>query len=322
MTVITNLQGEIIASFKLLRLLGRGGNGVVYLARQLTFDRITACKILHPELVDDPVYIKNFVHEARLAARLEHFHIIQALDVGCSDGLYYLIMEYVPGVSLEKIRTEHKERLTLSFLLDTAVSLADALDYAWKNFRIFHGDIKPDNLLIRDGDNSLKLADLGLAKIVGKDDLASDIMATPLYAAPEVVVADAGKIGFKSDIYSFGIMLYELLSGKAPFTGNVESVLRQHVYDAPAPLLSANPALPQMLAAFVDKMISKSPDDRPQDWAEIKSILQGFRQSVPEGTPSPSPAQKKMGKNVLPLIFSTLLLLLLAAALFVVFKLF
>jgi serine/threonine-protein kinase len=231
-------------------------------------------------------------------------------------------MEYVPGISLEKIRTGHKERLTLSFLLDIAVSLADALDYAWKNFHIFHGDIKPDNLLIRAGDNSLKLADLGLAKIVGKDDLAADIMATPLYAAPEVVVADAGKIGFKSDIYSFGIMLYELLAGKAPFTGDVESVLRQHVYDAPIPLSSANPALPQMLTAFVDKMISKSPDDRPQDWAEIKTVLQNFRKSVPGGTPVPSPAQKKKGGNISALIFSILLLLLLSAALFAVFKLF
>ena len=118
MTVITNLQGEIIASFKLLRLLGRGGNGVVYLARQLTFDRITACKILRPELVDDPVYIKNFVHEARLAAQLEHPHIIQALDVGCCDGLYYLIMEYVPGISLEKIRTERPQTPEVLEFLD------------------------------------------------------------------------------------------------------------------------------------------------------------------------------------------------------------
>jgi serine/threonine-protein kinase len=221
-----------------------------------------------------------------------------------------------------KRSTENKEKLTLSFLLDTAISLADALDYAWKNFHIFHGDIKPDNLLIRDGDDSLKLADLGLAKIVGKDDLASDIMATPLYAAPEVIVADAEKIGMKSDIYSFGIMLYELLTGKAPFTGNVESVLHQHVYNVPAPLNSANPAVKPELAVFVDKMISKSPDERPLDWAEIKAVLQSFRKSIPEGTLIPSPAQKKKGKKLLPLIFSILLLLLLSAALFAVFKLF
>lgn len=322
MTDITKLQGGLIAAFKLLRLLGKGGNGVVYLARQLTFGRITACKILYPELVNDPVYIKNFVHEARLAAQLEHPHIIQALDVGCCDGLYYLIMEYVPGISLEKIRTENKEKLTLSFLLDTAISLADALDYAWKNFHIFHGDIKPDNLLIRDGDDSLKLADLGLAKIVGKDDLASDIMATPLYAAPEVIVADAEKIGMKSDIYSFGIMLYELLTGKAPFTGNVESVLHQHVYNVPAPLNSANPAVKPELAVFVDKMISKSPDERPLDWAEIKSTLRNFRKSVPEGAAIPSAGQKKKRwKSIGLLLFSIVLLLLLAAVFFVIFKL-
>ena len=322
MTDITQLQGDIVAGFKMLRLLGRGGNGAVYLARQLNVGRITACKILFPHLGNDPVYIKNFVHEARMAARLEHPNIIQALDVGSSGNLYYFIMEYVPGVSLEKIRTSEPERITLPFLLDMSISLAGALDHAWKNFHVFHGDIKPDNLLIRSSDGVLKLADLGLAKIVGKDDLATDIMATPLYASPEVILADAGNIGIKSDIYSFGIMLYELLSGKAPFSGNVESVLRQHVDQAPQPLEKRCPRLDRELAAFIGRMIAKSPADRPHDWEEIRNVLQQIRALTPDSGKVKKSRTSGSGKQFLSLIFSILILLLAAGIAFALFKLF
>ena len=319
MSDITQLQGDIVAGFKMLRLLGRGGNGAVYLARQLSVDKIAACKILFPHLVSDPVYIKNFVHEARLAARLEHPNIIQALDVGCDGNLSYFIMEYVPGKSLEKIRTDEPERITLPFLLDISISLAGALDHAWKKFHIFHGDIKPDNLLIRDGDGVLKLADLGLAKIVGKDDLATDIMATPLYASPEVILADGANIGIKSDIYSFGIMLYELLAGKAPFRGNVESVLRQHVDKEPLPLEKARPDLDRELAAFINRMISKAPADRPHDWEEIKNVLQQIRVRTPDGGKN---LRRSPGKQFFSLVLSIVFLLLAAGIAFAVFKLF
>lgn len=319
MSDITQLRGDVVAGFKMLRLLGRGGNGAVYLARSLSVDRIAACKILFPHLVSDPVYIKNFVHEARLAARLEHPNIIQALDVGCDGKLSYFIMEYVPGKSLEKIRTSEPKRITLPFLLDISISLAGALDHAWKKFHIFHGDIKPDNLLIRDGDGVLKLADLGLAKIVGKDDLATDIMATPLYASPEVILADGANIGIKSDIYSFGIMLYELLAGKAPFRGNVESVLRQHVDKEPLPLEKARPGLDRELAAFINRMISKAPADRPHDWEEIKSVLQQIRARTPDGGKNP---RFSPGKQIFSFVLSIVFLLLAAGIAFVLFKLF
>ena len=314
----------------MLRPLGQGGNGVVYLARQLAVDRIVACKILHPHQADDPVYVRNFVHEARLAARLEHPNIIQSLDVGCRDGVYYLMMEYVPGVSLEKIRTAAPERITLSFLLNISISLAEALDHAWRTCHIFHGDIKPDNLMIRDPDGVLKLADLGLAKIVGTDDLATDIMATPLYAAPEVITADAGNIGIKSDIYSSGIMLYELLAGKAPFSGNIESVLRQHLEEIPPPLGKINPAVDRTFAALVDKMISKSPADRPRDWAVIREELLEIRKRISRdpGAGRPLrrlPEKEEMKKNLnfkhfISILFSLLLLLLAGAVAFVLFK--
>lgn len=271
------LQGTIIGGYKLLRVLGSGGNGVVYLARQLAVDRIAACKILHPDLAENPVYIRNFIREARTAASLEHPHVIQALDVGGSDGLYYFAMEYVPGVSLEKIRTTAPERITLPFLLDISISLADALDFAWSRFHIIHGDIKPDNLMIRDRDNVLKLADLGLAHVAGSDDGSGEIMATPLYAAPEVIMGGQLSTGVRSDIYSFGIMLYELLAGKAPFRGSMDDVLRQHVEVDPEPLFAVNPGVDEKLAELVGSMICKAPADRPADWKTVKDALTGIR---------------------------------------------
>ncbi|MBR7104830.1 MAG: serine/threonine protein kinase [Lentisphaeria bacterium] len=277
------LVGEVIADYQLIRLLGSGGNGVVYQARHKVINKITACKILHAELAENPVYVRNFVREARMAARLEHPHIIQALDVGSCDGLYYFIMEYVEGISLEKMRTSSPEKITLPFLLETAIALAEALDFAWQKFHVIHGDIKPDNLMIRSHDGALKLADLGLAKVAGTDDPAGEIMATPLYAAPEVAMGNLASVGVKSDIYSFGIMLYELLSGAAPFQGSVELVLQMHVDVVPPPLIKAAPFVEPALAAFVDKMIAKAPADRPADWGEIKVILSGILKKITDG---------------------------------------
>ena len=279
---LEHLEGSIIGGFKMLRLIGSGGNGVVYMARQLAVDRMAACKILHRELADNPVYIQNFVREARMAARLEHPNIIQAYDVGSGEGVYYFAMEYVPGISLEKIRTTGSDRITQPFLLDISIALADALDYAWKKFRVFHGDIKPDNLMIRDRDNVLKLADLGLARVAGTAEQDGEIMATPLYAAPEVIMGDTAKVGIKSDIYSFGIMLYELLTGNAPFQGDIETVLHQHIDKIPEAVLRMNPSVDPAFSAFVDTMISKAPADRPADWAEIKRELQKIRKNIPD----------------------------------------
>ena len=273
MSTYCELQGEIIANFKLLRLLGTGGTGAVYLARQLNFERVAACKILNPEMAENPVYIRNFIREARMAARLEHPNIIQALDVGSGSGFHYFAMEYVPGVSLEKIRVSNPDKITVTFLLNTVICLADALDYAWQNFHIYHGDIKPDNLMIREQDNVLKLADLGLARVAGSDDPDSDVMATPLYAAPEIIMGDLAHADVRSDIYSSGIMLYELLAGFAPFRGRMDDVLRSHLDETPQPLAEVNPGLDRELACFVDRMIAKAPVDRPGSWAEVREFF-------------------------------------------------
>lgn len=282
--------GSVVGAFKILKKLGSGGSGVVYLAKQMAMDKVVAVKILHQDMAENPVYIRNFVHEARMAAKLDHPNIIQALDVGSSGNICYFAMEYVNGVSLEHIRLKNRSRITLAFVLDVSIALADALSYAWESFRITHGDIKPDNLMIRHQDNMLKLADLGLANVAGTADESAEIMATPLYASPEVIMGKHPDIGVCSDIYSFGIMLYELISGAAPFRGDIDEVLRQHLDIVPPPLEEANPGIDPRLARLVAAMTAKAPADRPASWKEIKNELCSIRSTLPEKTDSPADA--------------------------------
>ena len=292
--------GDEIAGYTIIRELGRGNNGVVYLARQNMLDRLVACKILLPETAAEPGYAEAFFQEARNAAKLSHPNIVQALDVGCVNGCCYFVMEYVEGEMLETIRIENPARFTPLFMLSIAVQLADALDYAWRSQKMIHGDVKPENIMLKKSSGAAKLADFGVARVAGSQ-VDDGLMATPLYVAPEVVLgtADADP---RSDIYSFGVMLYELFCGNPPFLGTPEELVRKHVNEAPVPVREAVPGLDRELASFIDRMIAKLPDDRPQSWMEIHDTLQEIytrlkADSVPAAVPA-SPEVKK--KFVLP----------------------
>ena len=266
--------GEVFAGFRIVSELGQGNNGVVYLACQEMLDREVALKILRPELSGNAEYVEMLMREARAAARLNHPNIVQAIDAGSERGMPYLAMEYVRGRPLEEIRTASPEELSLEFLVAVTAQLADALDYAWENFSMIHGDVKPENLLICDGSRRLKLADLGLAHISGRIDTDTDsFMATPMYVSPEMV-AGQGPVGFRSDIYSCGVMLYELIAGRPPFRGDTDRLLRCHLEVEPPPLAEVNPDAPRELVRFVHRMLAKSPDDRPASWREVKAFME------------------------------------------------
>ena len=283
MAALGNLIGRDIAGFQILSELGRGNNGVVYLARQLALNREVALKILLPELVGEPGYITNFLREARLAARLDHPNIIQALDTGSTpDGLYYFAMELVDGRTLEELRIERGRPFDFRMLLDLSIELADALDYAWNTLKMIHGDIKPGNLLICNGSRQLKLADLGLARIGGGGGADDEIMATPMYAAPEVIRGERDRVGIRSDIYSFGVMFYELVSGAPPFNGDTDTLLDRHLHEAPLPLAFQAPDIDPRLALFVDRMLAKEPEKRPAGWNEGREFLREPRNRNPD----------------------------------------
>ena len=274
-----SLIGAEIDGYRLESVLGHGSFGVVYLARHIIMERLFAFKILQAEFSADEEAVTEFFRESRTAAKLEHPNVVQAFKAGrTEDDLCYFVMEYVEGSTIEELRINSPELLSIEFLLDISVQLADALDYAWKTRQIIHRDIKPENLLIRASDRKLKLADLGLAG-VGSRSTPDEIVATPMYMAPEVA-AGLGSQDVTGDIYSFGIMFYELLAGAPPFNGSVEELQRAHIEELPPPLLGENPDLDPELANFIDSLLVKSPADRPQSWEEVREKLIFFRERV------------------------------------------
>lgn len=272
------LLGAEIDGYRLESLLGCGSYGVVYLARHIMMDRLFAFKILQAEFSEDNDSIRGFFRESKTAAKLEHPNVVQAVQAGKTpEGLCYFVMEYVDGSSIEDIRVNSPELLSLEFMLELSIQLADALDYAWNTRKIIHRDIKPDNLLVCRADRKLKLADLGLAGVnAGNTD---EIVATPLYMAPEIA-AGLGSSEMTSDIYSFGVMFYELSSGVPPFTGSIEELQRAHLEDIPEPLLVANPDLDPELARYIDSMLAKDPGARPQSWSEVKERLSAIKERL------------------------------------------
>jgi serine/threonine-protein kinase len=291
--------GAQFGSYRIVSEIGRGNNGVVYLARQEPLDREVALKVLLPELSGNREYIDILMNEARYAARLCHPNIVQALDAGSFDGLYFLAMEYVHGRTLEEIRLDSPEILSLEFLIDLSIQLADAMSYAWENFQMTHGDIKPENLLICDDGKTLKLADLGLANVNGHaGDEVDSIMATPMYVAPELISSE-GTRSVLSDIYSFGVMFYELIAGKPPFRGNTDHLLRCHLEAPVPPLLTVNPDVPVELAEFTHRMLEKSPQNRPGSWAEVRAFLEDFRDRRNNAGKQPAQPEAKPAPKVL-----------------------
>jgi len=194
---------------EIISCLGRGGMGVVYKARQKTLNRLVALKLLAPERVDDPQFATRFEKEAQALATLNHPHIVGVYDFGQAGGFYYLLMEFVDGVNLRQLlQTKH---LTPKEALSIVPPVCDALQCA-HDHGIVHRDIKPENLLI-DKAGIVKIADFGIAKIIGDGTHEPQPLGTPDYAAPE---QSAGASDHRTDIYSLGVVLYEMLTGERP----------------------------------------------------------------------------------------------------------
>lgn len=296
-TPVNELAGKTVAGCELIKELGRGSNGIVYLANQKKLNRPVACKIMYQAMEEDEqLYLDNILTEARNAAKLSHPNIIQALDAGDEDGIKYFTMEYVEGNSLEYIRANTPEVISTKFLIHMAIQLANALDYAWSEHQMIHGDIKPGNILIAKKEQNLKLGDLGLARSgsPGEDD---EVMITPLYAAPEVITMQNKIPAPQSDIYSFGVMLYELACGAAPFTGSAEELLYHHLNTTPQTLAAMNPDLDLNFTQLVDSMLAKDPAQRPGDWKKIRKALLEISSRLFPAQTAPVNAVSSAGPN-------------------------
>ncbi len=265
----------VINGYQIQKEIGRGGMGVVYLARQLNLDRDVALKVLSDEMSSDQAFVEAFFREARAAASLNHPNIVQAYDAGAAEnGIYYFAMELIDGKNLEVYTAEHGA-LDYKMAFKCATRIADALAYAWDNRKLAHRDIKPENIILMNN-GEYKLADLGLAKDYREGNIESedDLMATPAYASPEVIRGERDKIGFKSDMYSFGATLYQLFAGRPPFIGDDPMIIcRKQLDEQPKPLLARKPELPSRLSILVDKLMEKVPEKRPDSWFDVLNEL-------------------------------------------------
>ncbi|MFV8751955.1 serine/threonine-protein kinase [Nannocystaceae bacterium ST9] len=259
----TRLAGR----YEILAKLGEGGMGVVYRALQLNLGREVALKLLLPG-EEGPETLRRFEREARVASALKHPNVVEIYDVGMDEGLVYLAMELLHGAPLRELLGDAGEPLSLPATLEIACSLADALVAAHR-IALVHRDLKPENIFIERLESNatrVVVVDFGLAFIDGDDKLgrqtkAGLVIGTPDYLSPEQ--AKGIDIGPASDVYSLGCVLYELLTGRVPFSGSQLNVLTQHAYVSPAAPSTRVPGLPRELDELVVAMLRKRPEERP-----------------------------------------------------------
>ncbi|MBI5842969.1 MAG: protein kinase [Chloroflexi bacterium] len=267
--------GESVGPYRIIEQLGQGGMATVFKAYHAALDRYVALKVLHPAFNEDQTFTARFQREARVVAKLEHPHIVPIYDYANHEHRPYLVMKFIEGETLKS--RLGRGPLTSQEIAKVVDSVGAALAYAHKQ-GILHRDIKPSNVLIS-ADGEMYLADFGLARIAqaGESTLSSDsIMGTPQYISPEQAMGKKD-LDEGTDIYSFAVMLYELVVGQVPFTADTPfSIIHDHIYK-PLPLpMTVNPKVPEPVQRVLLKALAKDRGDR---YATVTAMLQAFKDS-------------------------------------------
>ena len=265
-----DLTGRSLGKYQILEEIGRGGFAAVYKALDTTLDRVVALKALAPHLTWDNTFLSRFKQEARAAASLHHPNIVIIYEVGQIEEVHYIAMEYLAGRSLSDILDE-EGALPLPEVVSILEQLASALDYTHAS-DLIHRDIKPSNTIVSEMGHAT-LTDFGIVRATAGTRLTATgtIMGTPEYMSPEQVMEE--EVGPASDIYSLGIVCYEMLAGEAPFTGTTAAVLHAQVYEEPPFLRELNPDLPEGVAAVTHRALAKDPADRYASAGEMARAL-------------------------------------------------
>ncbi|UCD59149.1 MAG: protein kinase, partial [Candidatus Hydrogenedentota bacterium] len=304
--------GEEIRNYRILKELGKGGMGVVYKANQISLGRMVAMKVLPHHLTSDPAFIKRFENEARAIAKLNHPNIVQIYDIGHHEQIYYYTMEFIEGPSLDEII--YKEGfLSLDRAISIIAQVAKALQYA-HGHGIVHRDIKPSNIMI-DKSGRVKVTDFGLALQERTTRLTMDgsIVGTPEYMSPEQAAGQTATA--RSDIYSLGVVFYEILTGKVPFEAESALMVLDKIRTSePQWPRSLNPDIPVEVEEAIRNMMAKNPRDRYASCQELIQDVRRLKSGEPVSTKTrrPIPFHLPAGRGVLLLIPA----LILAATLF------
>jgi serine/threonine protein kinase len=291
---IENAAGLMLNNkYELLAPIGQGGKSIVYKARDLENNRIVACKILLPELIDDELNLKRFRQEAVAAKRLDHLNINSVSDFGEFNGQPYMIMQFLDGLPLSDL-IANEDKLSIERSIPIFIQIATGCAYAHTR-SIIHRDLKPSNIVLIEKNNQkdfVQIIDFGIAKIISENTMAGtkltktgDIFGSPLYMSPEQCMGKTADL--RTDIYSLGALMYEALTGEPPFEGETALVtIFKHIREMPAKFtqLNTNPKISQMIENIVFKCLAKEPKQRYQSMEEI---IEAYKKILPLINASP-----------------------------------
>ncbi len=266
--------------YQLEERLGMGGMAMVYRARDLMLERTVAIKLLRADFSKDPEFRERFRQEAKAAANLSHPNIVTVHDFGLDRGQLYIIMEYVPGTDL-KAMIQERGQFPVPEAIHLMAQACAGIGYAHRA-GLVHCDVKPQNMLVTP-DQRLKVTDFGIARALASipaDEKAEIVWGSPQYFAPEQAAGDPPSPA--SDVYSLGVVLYEMLTGRLPFaSSSAEDLARQHRETLPPSPRKLNPTLPQTLEQIMLKVLSKEPSARYRTADQFGRVLVGFTQQSP-----------------------------------------
>lgn len=274
-----------LGNFRIIELIGRGGMGDIYKAIQEPLNRIVALKVLSPKLSRDAEFAKRFEIEAKAISLLQHQNIVSLYEYGEEEGLKYFAMQFVDGIDLGKKIAEHK-MLSIPEIVDYTKQICRALRYAHSH-NIIHRDIKPGNVLI-EKTGIVRLSDFGIAKIFSGTDITmtGSAVGTPEYMSPEQALGK--KLDVQTDIYSLGIVMYEMLTKRPPFYGsNPMSVAYKQVHEFPDPPSLKRKDIPRSLEMIVLKALKK---DKKERYSSAEEMLNDLDKVDPSSMPASAPA--------------------------------
>src|SRR5438105_7684372 len=267
--------------YKVVGRLGTGGMADVFLAEDQQLGRKVALKLLHRRFAEDPDFVERFRREAQAAAGLQHPNVVGVYDRGTYDDTYYIAMEYLPGRTLKQL-VRQEAPLDPVRAIDIAIQILKASRFAHRR-GVIHRDLKPHDVIVDDADHA-KVTDFGIAR-AGASDMTEtgSIMGTAQYLSPEQAQGHAVSAG--SDLYSIGVVLYEMLTGRVPFDAeSAVTIALKHVSEAPPPMTALNPAVPGELEQVVMWALNKNPVDRPANADQFITALEQARSSILSGT--------------------------------------